>query len=81
MPSDNLRDSPIEALRARSPGIASRPAIVAARAQDAILDAGTPPKIEMPNRSHFVSAFAPRQRRSACCSSMESLPGFRLSPE
>ncbi len=28
--------------------------------QDAVLDAQTLPKIEMPNRSHFVSAFSPR---------------------
>jgi S-disulfanyl-L-cysteine oxidoreductase SoxD len=28
--------------------------------QDAVLDAQTLPKIEMPNRSHFVSAFTPR---------------------
>jgi cytochrome c len=28
--------------------------------QDAVLDAKTLPKIEMPNRSHFVSAFTPR---------------------
>ena len=29
--------------------------------QDAVLDAETLPKIEMPNRSHFVSAFTPRR--------------------
>src|SRR5271169_2773024 len=28
--------------------------------QDAVLDAQTLPKIEMPNRSHFVSGFTPR---------------------
>lgn len=28
--------------------------------QDAVLDAETLPKIEMPNRTHFVSAFTPR---------------------
>jgi cytochrome c len=28
--------------------------------QDAVLDAQTLPKVEMPNRSHFVSAFSPR---------------------
>jgi S-disulfanyl-L-cysteine oxidoreductase SoxD len=28
--------------------------------QDAVLDAQTLPKIEMPNRSHFVSGFSPR---------------------
>ena len=31
--------------------------------QDAVLDAETLPKIEMPNRAHFVSAFAPGSER------------------